>query len=284
MLNDLMLDFPVLKHNNSDFKEGISYNVTATQANKKLTIEHTLSGQSYISELIKKNYAKFSVLLLYKNIAKRENHGCDHANVKFGGNKITAIQIIDINFSYAPEISPSIIITEDQKITADDASGLSDFWKDEIPDISKYSRIALHPKLKFTDGTLSSLISIELKEDLSAGVMEVDVEETAKEGKIPVTLFCAKDVFDELRQVTSKEPSNCVEAARSAIITQALCAMYAYMKNLNSNDEVEGVLAAHLELLKDTTGKSWTDEYFNPSWAATKMHPYAIKAFGNEDD
>lgn len=221
--------------------------------------------------------------LLYRDSAERQSHLCPVDNIPVDANEITVVQTISVDFSYAPEISPSIVILNDKEITIDNFSGLTDFWqlgqKFYVP---KYSRIALGQKLRFTSGNLSKLMKVESDKNFRDGEMKVTVNEGAHEGEIPVTLLCGQGVFDELNKITLANPSTPVESMRSAIITQALCAVYAYLQNLDNDYEVSGVLEVHLEMLESKTGKNWKDENFDPSLAATKMHPYAIKALRGE--
>ncbi|MDD9860023.1 MAG: hypothetical protein OXU40_06200 [Nitrospira sp.] len=288
MSDNLILDFPVLKPSGIDFAEGVSYEVGARQSDGKLTtdgkltITHTLKGRSFIQQLIKDGDAKFSVLLLYKDSSERQTYQCPHDEISIkDDSSIVATQIVPRDFSYAPEIMASIIILKEKDISADASSGLTDFWKHGVYKIPQYSRIALAPKLKFTRGGVSNLIEVNHAKSLDLGEMKVRVNEQAGEGKKPVSLWCGKDVYDELHKVPggSQGPHDPVESMRWAIITQALCAVYAYMqnvKNLNPAYEASGVLLDHLELLREKTDEDWEDPDFNPSLAATKMHPYVI--------
>ncbi len=283
-MSELILDFPVLREGGGDFAEGVSYEVEASQMDRKLKIRHILKGQSFISQLVKSDDAKFSVLLLYRDSAERQHHLYD-ADIELKDKEIIATQIIPIKFSYVPEIAPSIVILGDKKIVADAASGLTDFWEQgECFHIPKYSRIALGQKLKFTAGDLSKLMKVISDEKLGDGEMKVEVNENVGEGETPVSLYCGQGVYDELNKITLAEPSNSVQSMRSAIITQALCAIYAYMQNLNNDHEASGVLAMHLDMLQEKTDLNWRDDNFSPSLAATKMQPYAIKALSDEAD
>lgn len=287
MPDNLILDFPVLRQGSGDFVEEVSYEVEADRLAGKITVTHRLNGQSFIRQLIEGGDAKFSVRLLYSDSSERQSHLCNAGDIVPNDetNEMVATQIISMDFSYAPEVTPSIIILENKKITVDDSSGLTDFWeKGEYFDIPKYSRIALGPKLKFTSGDISKLMEVKSDEKLGYGEMKVSVNENAGEGETPVSLLCGKGVYDELRKVTLTEPSNAVEAMRWAIITQALCAVYAYMQNLGEHYVVGGVLSAHLEMLEDKTGENWEAEGFDPSLAATKMQPYAIKELHSDVD
>ena len=289
MSTNLILDFPILKKDSGDFLAEISYEVEACQSDGKLIIRHTIKGQSFVSQLLKTGDAKFSALLLYRDSSERQHRFCD-ADTSAEGNEINATQTIPIKFSYAPEITPSIVILKNKKISVDASSGLTDFWgQGEHFEIPPYSRIALGQKLKFTSGGLSKLMKIIPDENLNQGEMKVNVNEHAGEGETPVSLYCGQGVFDELHKITEatlKKPRNAAESMRSAILTQALCAVYAYMKNLDEDYESSGVLAKHLEMLESETGENWEDENFNPSLAATKMQPYTVKALngGNDDD
>lgn len=281
MSNQLILDYPVLQEDSGDFVDAVSYQVAATRAtkfDKKITVTHTLSGASYISQLISEGAAQFSVRLFYRDSSERYHESCSAADV-------CVTQTIPLKFSYAPEILPSIVLMEEREITVDDSSGLTDFWtKGNRFFIPKYSRIALGPRLFFTDGGVQSLLRLVLDEDLCAGEMKVVVKESAGEGETPVDLVCGMSVYNCLRKITEANLTATNQPMAYAIVTQALCAVYAYMQNLGTDQEVGGVLKAHLQILENEAGTGWYDEDFNPSLAATKMRPYVILKDGEHHD
>jgi len=278
MSNQLILDFPVLQEDSGDFVDAVSYQVAAHRFADKIEIAHTLNGSSYISHLISEGVAQFSVRLIYRDSSERYHESCSAPDV-------CVKQTIPLTLSYAPEILPSIVLLDDREITVDDASGLTDFWaKGSRFFIPKYSRIALGPQLFFTDGGVQSLLRLKLDEDLCAGEMKVVVNESAGEGETPVALVCGEKVYDCLKNVSALHPATASQSMGHAIITQALCAVYAYMQNLDPDQEVGGVLKAHLQMLEDEAGTGWCDEDFNPSLAATKMRPYVILKDGEHHD
>jgi len=282
MSNQLILDFPVLQEDSGDFVDAVSYQVAATRFDKSITVTHTLNGSSYISQLINEGDAQFSVRLIYRDSSERYHESCSAP-----GACVT--QTIPLKFSYAPEILPSIVLLDDREITVDDASGLTDFWmKGTRFSIPKYSRIALGQRMSFTDGGVQNLMRLICDKNLGKGEMKVVVKEVAGEGETPVDLVCGENVFDCLRKmkkITEANPTVANQPMGHAIVTQALCAVYAYMKNLNSDQEVGGVLKAHLQMLEKKTDMSWDDgDEFNPSLAATKMWPYIILNGGEDHD
>ncbi|MDD9819943.1 MAG: hypothetical protein OXR07_03585 [Nitrospira sp.] len=287
MSDNLILDFPVLKPGGIDFAEGVSYEVEARHSDGMLTITHTLEGRSFIRQLIKDGDATFSVLLLYRDSSERQNHQCPHDKISITDpdSRIVATQTVPRDFSYSPEIMASIVILKDKDISVDASSGLTDFWQHGVYKISQYSRIALTRKLKFTEGDVSNLIDVNHDKDLGHGEMRVEVYEHAGEGQKPVALWCGKGVFDELRELPKDQAKpRDADPIRWAMITQALCAVYAYMKNLDDNHEISGALLAHQELLREKTGEDWKDENFDPSLAATRMQPYVIHTPSDEVD
>jgi len=288
MPDNLILDFPILKNGGGDFSTAVSYAVEADRDRHgtQLKITHALHGRSYIRQLLEIGAAKFSVLLLYRDSAERHHHLCD--GIALDDNQATATQIIPIAFSYAPEIKPCIVVLQNEHIVVEATSGLTDFWAHgDVFDIPAHSRIALAPKLKFTSGDVEKLMKVVHDEELDSGEMAVVVRESAAEGEVPVSLRCGKDVFDELRKIkraiTQVIPRNASDSMRSAIITQALTATYAYMQSKGPDFEVSGVLLAHLEELQ-SRGIDWRNENFNPSLAATKMQPYVVTVLNGEHD
>ncbi len=287
MIDDLILSFPVLKNGGGDFLEDVSYTIEATQAQKKLYISHTLKGNSFISQLIKDKKAKFSVSLFYKDNAERQNFICEGFDDNDESNEITSKQKIDIDFKYAPEITPNIILLENAKIRVDNNSGLSSFWDNEIFDIPAYARIAHYLKLEFTSSDISSLLNVSCDKDFKGGSIKTTVNETIGEGDKPIAISCAQDVFDELDKGVFENPNNAKTAMRASIVTQILCHVYAYMNNLKDKemDIIHSGLLAHMEKVKEKTKEDWESENnFNPSFAATQMLPYAIEALNKEND
>lgn len=285
MIDDLILSFPVLKNNGGDFLENVAYMVEATQAQnkRKLYITHTLKGNSFIAQLIKDKKAKFSVVLFYKDNAERQKFVCEDFDCDNEANEITAEQIIDIDFRYAPEITPNIVVFEKVDIAVDNNTGLSDFWSGEIFIIPAYARIAHYSKLTFTSGDVSSLIWKDVNKDYPNGAVKTAVNETCGEAEQPIKITCATDVYDELNKgLKNSVGANIV--VRKAIITQVLCAVYAHMSTVkDKKSDIHKGLSLHMEEVKEKTKEDWENEYFNPSLAATQMLPYAIEALNKEN-
>ena len=285
-MTDLILSFPVLKYGGGDFLDGISYVVGATQAqnNRKLYITHTLKGNSFICQLVKDKKAKFSVALFYKGNAERQQFVCEDFNYDDEAKEITSEQEIKIDFRYAPEITPNIVIFEDVKIIVDNDSGLSGFWDNEIFDIPTYARIAYYLKLQFTSGDVSSLLYVCCDKDFKKGSIKTIVSETAGEGEQPIRVTCAQDVFDELNKGVIDNPNNAKTAMRASIVTQILCHVYAYMNNLEDKEtDIHGGLLEHMRTVKEKTGQDWEND-LNASFTATQMVPYAIEALNKGDN
>jgi hypothetical protein len=284
MSDALILNFPVLKQDSGDFLDSIVYTVGAVQLqdNRKIIVTHALKGESFISELLRSNKAKFSVSLFYKDNAERQNFVIDEYDYDEDAQEITAEQNIDVDFNYAPEIIPSIVVVNNEKITVNDKSGLTNFWKNEKFDILAYSRIAHHFKLNFSSGDVSGLMWKEMDEDYSNGSLKTIVTETISEGEQPIKIICAQDVYDELDRGLSGILDEKI-AMRQSIITQVLCHVYAYMGNLEDKEsDIHSGLLQHMETLEEKTGEDWKGDEFNASFAATKNLPYAIKAINSE--
>lgn len=287
MIDDLILEFPAIKYNGGDFLESVSYAVEATQGSdhRKLYITHTLTGNSYIAELIKNRKAKFSVSLFYKDSSVRQSNICDEFSCADAKNEITAKQKIDIDFSYAPEITANIFLLADETIIVNSQSGLTDFWQGKQFDIPAFSRIAHHLKLNFSGGNVLSLLNVQCDKDYKNGSIKTIVFETAGESEQPIKINCALDVFDELKKKVIENPIDAKTAMRAAIVTQILCHIYSYMNNLSDKEnEINSSLLLHMEMVKDKTKQDWESYDFNASFAATQMLPYAIEALNSKDE
>ena len=111
MSDEIILSFPVLKQDSGDFSDHVIYTAEAIQHqnDRKLIISHSLKGNSFIAELIKNKKAKFLITLFYKDNAERQKFICDDWDYDEDTQEISAEQNIDIDFSYAPEITPCIV-------------------------------------------------------------------------------------------------------------------------------------------------------------------------------
>lgn len=292
----IALGFPILDEEGASFADGVSYAASATiqgaSPPKMLTVEHRLSGASFVRDWVRSGDARFATRLLFRNSACREAHWFDGALDK-SGEELLAIQQIQVRFLENPEVACSIVATKDrQLVVGHPESGLTDFWRaGERIDIPGYARIGRHATLTFDDGSLGSLIRVVVDEKLDSGQMITKVNPQTKEGEKPVTLRCAKDIYDELDAFTDALPTDGREAVRSAIVTQALCAIYGHMHMLPhsesesyNEEDINSTLRSHGELLTEKTGLAWGDEDFNPSFAATKMRPYSILKFNETDN
>lgn len=278
MSDELILSFPVLKQDSGDFIDSVSYTVDAVQLqnNRKLIVTHTLKGESFISKLLQENKAKFLVSLYYKDNAERQSFSAKSYDYDEEIREITAEQEIDVDYSYAPEVTPYIVIMNKEKIIVDDKSGLTDFWQDETFHIPAYSRIAYHLKLKFSSGNVSSLTHVSCDESYPSGSMKTVVRHTASEAEQPIQIICSQDVYDELNKGTP-HPVDSITAFRSSIVNQALCHVYSYMNSLEDKEtDIHSGLLQHMVDLEEKTGEDWEGDEFNASFASTKNLPYAI--------
>ena len=292
----IALGFPVLDEDGAGFADGVSYTVSAAiqgeSPPRMLTVEHRLTGMSFVRDWVRSGDARFSTRLLFRNSARREAYPFEGAWDE-SGEALLARQQIPVRFLETPEVACSIVAARDrQLVVGHPESGLTDFWRaGERIDIPRYARIGRHATLAFDDGSLGSLIRVVEGKELDNGQMKTDVSPQAPEEKKPVTLLCAKDVYDELQAFTEAPPSGSRDAMRSAIVTQALCAIYGYMHMLlcadydsYNEEDTNPTLRSHGERLKEETGLTWGDDDFNPSLAATQMRPYVIPKTDDTDD
>lgn len=287
MSETVALGFPVLHDEGGSFVDGVRYTVTATMRGvapaRMLTVEHCLTGISFLGEWARCGDACFSTRLLFRNSAHREVWPFEET-LEESNDALIAKQTIPIRFLDTPEVTCSIFTTKDRELVISHPEcGLTDFWRaGERIEIPSYARIGRHPMLNFDDGSLSNLIHVVEAQELDYGQMRTEVRQHASEDEKPVTLYCSKDIYDELQIFKEEPPLKPREAMQSAIVTQALCAIYSYMemKALEDEYDEEGInstLRSHGIELKETTGMAWGEEGFNPSLAATMMRPYALR-------
>ena len=290
----IALRFPVLDEKGSSFAEGVRYIVSATiqgvEPPRMLTVEHRLTGSSFVRDWICSGDARFSTRLLFRNSARREAWPFD-GKWEESEDALIAKQRIKVRFFDTPEVACSIVTMKDRNlVVSHPESGLTDFWRAGVHvDIPRYARIGHHMGLNFDDGSLASLIHVVAEKNFLNGQMKTEIRQHAPEGKKPVTLLCAEDVFDELRAFTEATPLGHKEAVRSALVTQALCAVYGYMEMLArdiqyTEIEINPTLRSHGQELKERTGTTWGEDGFNPSFAATQMRPYVVLKHDHGDD
>ena len=296
MSGTIALGFPVLDEDGASFADGVSYTVSAAIQGatppKMLTVEHRLTGASFVRDWVRDGDARFSTRLLFRNSARREAHPFEGA-LDEADDALVATQQLPVRFFETPEVICSIVAARDrQLVVSHPESGLTEFWlAGERIDIPRYARVGRHATLTFDDGSLGSLIRVVEGEELGSGQMKTSVSPQLPEGEKPVTLRCAKNVYDELQAFTEAKPSGGREALRSAIVTQALCAIYGHMHMLirgdngdNIEEDMNPVLRSHGERLKEEADMIWGDDNFDPSLAATRMLPYTILKHGYADD
>jgi len=287
-----MTDFPTLQPDSADFKEEVAYDVKANDKHGKLIITHSLTGESFIKQLIDEGKARFAVSLLYRDSAQRKHRVFEGGPVPVE-NQIIAEQVIPNEFTYAPEIRANIITIEDVKITADERSGLDSFWRSRSQiDIPRQTRIASYPDLIFNDGNMSSIISIRENKKFTKGTLKVTVNKIAGINEEVIKVLCAKDIYRQLRKTgirTLDNPKDEKDAMRLALVTQILSAAYGeVIKGREEGREEEeitnGSLIEHLNELKEETGQDWEDQDFNPSLAATEMLPYQLQVLRGDEE
>lgn len=282
---EMILDYPLLDEEGGNFLEGVGYEVIGTQLanSRSMIIEHRLRGQSYIRELLISGKARFVTSYLFKNTGERFSVQStpDELDISSEELLISSEQTIDFDYSYAPQVSPSIVLLEDEYLDLSSESGLVSLWNiNESIKIEKFSRLATHPKLNFSSGDAQYLIYPECDDRLENGTLEVRVRETAGEHEKPISMLCSQDIYDELSARPPKEQAQTSgDGMRSAIVTQVLTAVYSYMSNLQDKDtDIHSGLLTHMNSLED----DWTSDNFNPALAASKAYPYIIEVLNND--
>ena len=203
MSGTIALGFPALDEDGTGFANGVSYTVSATiqgaSPPRILTVEHCLTGMSFVRDWVRSGDAHFSTRLLFRNSARREAYRFEGAWDE-PSEALAARQQIPVRFLETPEVACCIVATRDRRlVVGHPESGLTDFWQaGERIDIPRYARIGRHATLAFDDGSLGSLIRVIEGKELHSGQMKTDVSPQAPEGQKPVTLLCAKNVYDEL--------------------------------------------------------------------------------------
>lgn len=289
-MEGIIVDYPYMVDGNNHFKDTVSYEVTTVRlVNKQaILVEHLLKGQSYIIDLLKSGKAKFTASYLFKNSSERDIKVIDPSNISIieneGEIEAIATQEIYFDFSYNPEVWPSIVVFDDVEIQVNKDSGLNDLWDiGEVFTISKHSRIASYGKLSFNSGNVNYLIDTYCDPKLPNGSLGVKVTEYANEGEKPIEINCSQDIYDELsaRPIVAK-PRDSKDGMRGAIITQVLTAVYAHMANLeNKEDDIHPGLLEHMNSLED----DWqSDTGFCPALSASKQYPYLIEVLKIEED
>jgi len=287
-------NFPLLEGRTLDFIDEVSYTVLARYdwERKSLLVTHTLKGRSFIADFVRSGDAKFAVSLFYKD--SRERRAFVHEDdYKDTDDCLYATQTIDVEFSYAPEVTPNIVLLKEGAIKVGNNSGLTEIWdKDTSVHIPSYARIALYPTLSFTGDELRSLLEMKCDESYKDGTVSTIIFEKSGVSEKPLRVACASDIyllFKKKRKVL-QDKKDAETAMAYAITTQIMCRIYAYMHGLShedkEGDELHSGLVDYMDMVAEETGQDWRGDDFDASLAATRMYPYNIKAItqmGHDD-
>ena len=294
MVNEILgTSFPVLKEGSLDYStDGNAYPAFSARIrhmpgdSHSVEIEHRLSGDRVVSELLVSGHAKFGCELILKGGFKRvfHLHDQDHKSV-------VAVQ----RFSWAATdvaqkvfFRPVVISTTDiSDLELTKAHRVSEVWLGAKISIPKFARIA-DMDFQTAQVTSASILKIRYDETLHDLAMNV----LGPVGEVGQTHFVVK-VGKQLHELLKQQDIALYDLRRSILIN-AYTGVFAnlmrehYLDPENHKKAVEGcdILKALRTKLIEVNHLSWTDdpENFSPVKAATYLENFTWSSHSNGGD
>ncbi len=267
--------FPVLEDDRDDYTKESSYEVSQVDGDKNsqyIVLEHKLSGNNFISQLLEDGTAKFITTIVLKSSMYRET--LDNVEVI---NKFNVRQKIPLKTTFETQnfFSSIVYIGEDKEVVLNSKlMGLDDFWNGTIIKLSKGSIIA-RDGWKELESTASDLLTINRNENLKYGF---DVEIYPNEGGKFVANMNA-ELYDTIRIMSLKD------SHRRSVMIHVLCV--GFMKLYQEYKEDDSILTNFKGIkqeLENSNIKTWSDDDFNPNQVACKFLPHKIEISGDDNE
>lgn len=264
------LPWPVLEAGNGSFPNG-EYTVTC---------ENRETGQSFIL----RHYVQDAPLIKQWQDEGKIEYVCTVAAPRSMYRKLhksgTPEQLIawqQQDLGEFPMFTPMLVAREYiRHIAVAESDGLNPLWNGRELILPKGSRIAIGPTFKFKSGIDGMLEFVEDK-DLPDG--QFRVMDSADDGfKFKVHL--ATNLHQHLK-FRRDDP-----AGKNIMVSIVSAAMSLLQRKYADDNEEEGGwrsfpnLSGLADLLQENGVSHWSDENFQPEWAATKLYPHTLTPEG----
>ena len=271
--------FPVLENDRYDYLEELSYGVSQLDAEEKncIVLEHKLTGESLITQLVEAGEAKFFTTVVLKSAMYRETF--DEVE-KINGNPFHVKQKIPLQTTFETQsFFCGVVYTgEDREISLDTGSmGLDDFWDGVTIKLLKGSIIA-RDGWRELESTASDLLTIQKAKE-EENIYSFDVTLSSEEGGRFIAKMEPK-LFDALQRASDSN------AHRRSIVTHILCVGFMQLeKEFRSGDFESYTNFKGIKHELERKGfKTWEDgDEFDPNRVACYFLPHILPV-GEEDE
>ena len=269
----LASQYPIYSPTVKNYQDDVVYDVEMENKNEGqyLVTQKVTGKSSFIYQVLKDKKAKFGITYKIKDSLTRITHG--YSPTSESEQEIIGKHLIKnipegLSFTLLPFIF--LLGKEEISISPSTTYGLDELWWEDSPILfPKYAKIAHSVPIDSPDVDDLPFI-IQLDGSLQVGQLKVEFD--AHDVEKPFHVKCAKDVFHFLK-------GNTDEHLKRAIESQILVGAFSEVKSYYLDNE-DGVSSEKLDLLKASMKEQgvedWIAEDFNPSEAATKMHPLKI--------
>ena len=270
--------FPILSPSDMYYKDSIEYKAKIRLTGRdSILLEHSLSGDSFVSEQLKEGRANFACVVTLTDTLYRHVFAARDCRQKEFTQEIDFSEC-NSNGRYSPWFKPIIVSFEDIRGTVDDSYGMHEIWLDRTIEMPEGSILAFTHWYRI-GGTMDSILVFEPSPDLQYGELQV-TPDTSDGFRFRVQV--EKGFLDTLRRRSSKDPR---------IRNISVYALSAGFRILREEFKDTGWKEhKNLEILASQLDKRnmllWDDEDFSPEKAATMMYPLILTDFDekHEDD
>lgn len=262
--------FPVLEKDRYDYSEDCFYEVSQIDVERSnyIVLEHKISGNNLIAQLIEAGEAKFITTVVLKSSMYRET--IDEAE-KINGNPLHVKQKIPLQTTFETQsFFCGIVYTgEDREITLESQKvGLDGFWDGVSIQLLKGSIIA-RDGWRELESTASDLLTIQKNDNVKYSFdVSLDSDEGGK--------FIANMepiLFESMQKASNRD------AHRRSIITHILCVGFMELeKQYRSGDFDSYTNFKGIEFQLEQAGlKTWKDkDEFDPNKVACYFLPHIL--------
>jgi hypothetical protein len=268
--------FPVLELDRYDYNEESNYSVSQLDVDKSsyIVLEHKISGDNLITQLLESGEAKFITTIVLKSAMYRET--LDEVETINGSNLHVKQKIpLQTTFETQSFFCGVVYIGEDREITLDaNSMGLDKFWDGVTIQLLKGSIIA-RDGWRELESTASDLLTIRKNDTCK---YSFDVTLLSEEGG----KFIAEMepvLFESLHRASKNNPH------RRSIITHILCVGFMKLeKEYRSGDFESYTNFKGIKFELERVGlKTWEDgDDFDPNKVACHFLPHILPT-GEED-
>jgi len=275
--------YPVLEDDRFDYIDTSLYEVElltdnqhVKQTEDSLVLKYSVKEDNLISQLIKKNEAKFVCTTVVKSTMYRETIS---ESKPLNNNPLEVIQVIPLQSTKEiQQFSPMIIYTgEDKEVTLNSESMELDlFWDKKIVTLYKGCILA-KDGWRETEYSASDLLSICRDENLKHSFnIVIDTKEGGR-----FVAYVNAELYDSM----NKQKSNAHKAHFNSIVTHMLCVGFMKLKDefKDGSDDLTNFNAIERKLQADGFS-TWKDDDFDPNKTACHFLPHILQTEDLEDE